>query len=90
MKAKTFPIELSENQIKSLIADIKSDVVRHLITDPNAQFDYYTSSQVAGLIGVNARTLSGLPIPKYPLSGGKIILYRLSEVDEYLQSVREK
>jgi hypothetical protein len=81
-------LQLTDEQVKALLTEIKADVVRHLITRDD-QFDFYQSSQVAGILNVNAKTLSGLPIPKYPLAGGKIIFYRLSEVEAYLQSNRE-
>lgn len=96
MSAKNIQVELSEEQIKSLIAEIKSDFVSFLITKKHdkftdgIEFDYYQSSQIAGILNINAKTLSCLPIPKYPLHGGKIIFYRLSEVHAYFQTVREK
>lgn len=89
-------LPLTAKQIEGLISDIKSEVVRALITGKSTllpcvpEFDLYQSTQVAGMLNMNVRTLAALPIPRYPLPGGKIVFYRLSEVDAYFQSIREK
>ena len=92
---KTVKVNFSDDEIKAMIADIKSEFVGFLITKKHAsfegiEFDYYQSSQIAGMLNINAHTLSKLPIPRYPLNGGKIIFYRLSEVNKYFQGIREK
>jgi hypothetical protein len=83
-------IELSPAQVAEIISEARADLVRSLITQHKDDFDYISPAQTAGILDVNPKTLSTLPIPRYVISVGKVVKYRLSEVRAYLTSIREK
>ena len=76
-------LSLTPEQFREIITEVKSDLVKHFVTQKAESFDYYQSAQIAGLLNISPATLAGLKIPRYPL-GSRPVYYRLSEVESYI------
>jgi hypothetical protein len=90
-------LQLSPDQLKSLMDDVRAELVESLITRKHPTFkdgeewDYLLECEVCGIMKINRRTLQSLKINRYPIgTGNKLTYYRLSEVHAYLQSLKEK
>jgi hypothetical protein len=86
-------ITLSESEHRDFIKQARADFVREqmlAMRESGQTFDFIQSAQVCGLLNVAPRTLAALPLPRYPLPGGKTTFYKLSEVIAYLESKRER
>ena len=76
-------LPISPAQEIDIIDGVKSDLVKHFVTQKAESFDYFQAAQVAGMLNISPATLAKLPIPRYPL-GGRLIFYKLSEVETYI------
>lgn len=82
-------LSLTPEQFREIITEVKSDLVKHFVTQKAESFDYYQSAQIAGLLNISPATLAGLKIPRYPL-GSRLVYYRLSEVESYIAGRKTK
>lgn len=82
-------ITLTPQQEAYIIRQAVAETVATLISQHKDEFDYISPAQAAGMIDVNPKTLSGLPIKRYVLVPNKVVKYRLSEVRAYLQTTKE-
>lgn len=82
-------INLTPEMEQKIVSEARNALVRHLITQHKDEFDYISPSQAAGMLDVNPKTLSGLPIKRYVLVTNKVVKYRISEVLAYIKTTKE-
>ena len=90
-------IELTKTQIEEIVSEAKSQLVRLLITRKHPIFeggdawDYFLEVEICGILKISRRTLMSWRVPRYPMPpSGKIVYYRLSEVDAFIKTHRER
>lgn len=83
-------ITLPDERMETLLAEVRADLVRTILTEKADHLNLLTGAQVCGILNINQKTLDTIrAIPRVIIIPGSVIRYRLSDVEAFISSRAE-